>query len=551
MIGTLFRNLRIQHKLAGLVILVVIGVVVISLITVTSTERIKIDGPLYRQILKGHFLIADILPPPAYIVESYLLVWEMRHADRDELPELLQRSRTLREEYETRHAVWHNDLEPGDLKREFLEASNRPAMEFYRVRDEEYIPALRDGRLDAADTILQTRLKPLYVEHREAIDRVVRMAKALCKQTEANAALVVERERVIVMASGLAVLIALALMAWLIGRQVERPLSRNAEVLQGVARGDLLTRVDNDSKDEVGQMGRTLNHAMENLCRAMSEISMNANLLARASDGLSEISTDMSTHASEAYARSGDVSALADEVSVNVQTAASATEELGLSIREIAKSSHEAAEVATMAVAAAETANQTVGRLGESSAEIGQVVRVIGTIAEQTNLLALNATIEAARAGEAGKGFAVVANEVKELAQGTARATEDIGRRIEAIQLDSRDAVQAIARIGSIIKQIHDTQNTIASAVEEQSVSTGEIGRSAKEAARGVTDIASKVVQLARVAEGTSNGAEMTRKAASQQAVMASDLIRLVNQFNFSRDESSQKYRAAIMKEAA
>src|SRR5579884_3876613 len=173
------------------------------------------------------------------------------------------------------------------------------------------------------------------------------------------------------------------------------------------------------------------------------------------------------------------------------------------SIREISKSANEAALIASRAVTTADATNKTVARLGDSSLEIGKVIKVITSIAQQTNLLALNATIEAARAGEAGKGFAVVANEVKELAKETARATEDIGQKIEAIQHDTRVSVDAIAQIGNIIKEINDISNNIAAAVEEQTVTTNEISRNVTEAANGTTDIASNIAGVATAAQDT------------------------------------------------
>lgn len=183
--------------------------------------------------------------------------------------------------------------------------------------------------------------------------------------------------------------------------------------------------------------------------------------------------------------------------SQNVQTA---TEQMTASISEIARNATESARVASSAVELAASTNTVVSSLGESSAKIGQVLKAITTIAQQTNLLALNATIEAARAGEAGKGFAVVANEVKELAKETAKATEDIAHRIEAIQNDATDAVDAIAKIGAVIDQINDISNTIAGAVEEQTAVTNEIARSMTDSARVSTEVVST---LSAVLEGS------------------------------------------------
>jgi methyl-accepting chemotaxis protein len=305
------------------------------------------------------------------------------------------------------------------------------------------------------------------------------------------------------------------------------------EVVNAAASGDLTRDVTVKGTDAIGQMGEGLHGFLTTLRGSIGEMGQNAQALASSSEELTAVSQQMSANAEETAAQANVVSAAAEEVSKNVQTVATATEEMSASIKEIAKNASDAAKVAEQAVRVAETTNATVAKLGESSAEIGKVIKVITSIAQQTNLLALNATIEAARAGEAGKGFAVVANEVKELAKETAKATEDIGQKIEAIQGDTQSAVEAISQISAIINQINDIQNTIASAVEEQTATTNEIGRNVAEAAKGSTEIAQNITGVAQAAASTTAGANDTQKAAGELARMAAELQRVVGQFRY------------------
>ena len=290
-------------------------------------------------------------------------------------------------------------------------------------------------------------------------------------------------------------------------------------------------------KDEVGRVTKVVKIATDvtkqkngerKLQRTLAAASQNSGALGAASEQLMANSKQMVANAEETASQAGVVSAAAEQVSKNIQTVATATEEIGVSIKEIAKNAQDGASVATTAVKAAETANRTISKLGDSSTQIGKVIKVITSIAQQTNLLALNATIEAARAGEAGKGFAVVANEVKELAKETARATEDISQKIEAIQTDTRGAVSAINEISSVINRINDFQNMIATAVEEQTATTNEINRNVLEASRGAAEIAQNVIGVAQVAKGTMSGAADTQKASSELSRMAVELQSLV-----------------------
>ena len=275
------------------------------------------------------------------------------------------------------------------------------------------------------------------------------------------------------------------------------------------------------------------NHTLDIIVEPLKTTAENASTLASSSEELTAVSQQMAGNAEETAVQANVVSAASEEVSRNVASVASASEQMQASIREISKNANDSARIARNAVTVASTTNETMKKLGESSREIGNVIKVITSIAQQTNLLALNATIEAARAGEAGKGFAVVANEVKELAKQTAKATEEISQKIEAIQGVTKGAVTAIEEISTIINQINDISNSIASAVEEQTATTNEIGRSVNEAAQGVNDIAKNIGGVATAARNTTQGANDTKTASLQLSEMAARLQAAVAKFTF------------------
>lgn len=304
-------------------------------------------------------------------------------------------------------------------------------------------------------------------------------------------------------------------------------------VVTAAAQGDLTQKVSVQGDDAIGQMGEGLGRLLESLRESIESISGSATTLASSSEELTATSQQMSRNSDQTDSQASVVAEASKSVAENVQTVASGTEELSASIKEIAISATRAAEIANEAVQVADDTNQTVSKLGESSQEIGQVIKVITSIAQQTNLLALNATIEAARAGDAGKGFAVVANEVKELAKETAKATEDISLRIEAIQSDTTESVTAIEKIGTIIAQINDIQGTIASAVEEQTATTNEMARNVSDANSGTQEIVQTITGVANAAQETSRGATGVEGAASDLSKMANSLQVMVSKFQF------------------
>ncbi|MEV4349271.1 methyl-accepting chemotaxis protein [Actinoplanes sp. NPDC049596] len=326
-------------------------------------------------------------------------------------------------------------------------------------------------------------------------------------------------------------LVLALLLGFLVARKIVQSLSRVTYVCDGLAEGDLTRETGLQTRDEPGKMGRSLDAAMARLRATIATIEGSAASLAGASEQMTGTSAQIAASAEQASAQAQAVSAAAEEVSRSVETVSAGSEEMGASIREISQNAAEAARVASEAVTVTASTSAIMNKLGESSAEIGNVIKTITAIAEQTNLLALNATIEAARAGEMGKGFAVVASEVKDLAQETARATEDISRRVETIQADTGGAVAAIEEISIVIERISEFQTTIASAVEEQTATTAEMNRSVAEASGGTNEIAQNITGVAEAARMTSQGVAETQQATAELARMSTELSGLVSTF--------------------
>ncbi|TFV52216.1 methyl-accepting chemotaxis protein [Blastococcus sp. TF02A-35] len=332
-----------------------------------------------------------------------------------------------------------------------------------------------------------------------------------------------------------AVLIALlgGVIAQLVGRRLTKPLTdlrdRMAEIADG--EGDLTQRMDDSRDDEVGQLSGAFNRFVEKVASTVRDIHRCAQEVASSAAGVSTVADGLAKRAARSRDQAQGAHGVAADISASVSSAAAGAEEMGVSITEIARSAAEAAEVGRQAASLAEQTESTIAALGASSAEIGDVVKVISGVAEQTNLLALNATIEAARAGDAGKGFAVVANEVKELAQEAAKASEEIAQRVQGIQSETTAAVGSISRIAEVVRSINDHQTTIASAVEEQTATTRELTRSVATAAQGAGTVTTTLTTVSQDADDSAADVERARSAAQELDGLSKELNRLLAAF--------------------
>jgi methyl-accepting chemotaxis protein len=522
------RGLGIRTRLLGAILIVALTTLIVG---VFGIQRMSMLSDRAQEVYETGTVPLDKIRA----LESTW--WEYRnHRSTASVPNLP--AETLAR---TRESVKTTEAEIGELLIELesvpMNGSTRAAYVSYRDSVQAYLEALPKvaAAFAAGDKAALGTMLPQMTEMELTANEQIAVASseagafAASTAREAQDAYSSARSfTLVIIGMGLAVSLLLAL--W-VARTVTRPVQRIRDVLDVVAGGDLRARVEVSGNDELAHAGDSLNRTLDSIGGVLSLVSASSTRLAEASDKLNVASDAIAVNAQTAAGQAHAVVTSAGEVAASVDTVATGSSQMETAIREIAHNATEAARVAGQAVDVAENTTKTVGKLGDSSQEIATVIKLINGIAEQTNLLALNATIEAARAGEAGKGFAVVASEVKELAQETARATEDISQRVEAIQADTAGAVEAISQISSVIGEINDFQATIAAAVEEQTATTNEMNRNVAEAASGSQDIAAAISSLAAGTQETNERVADAQRAAEELSRMSGELQDAVGRF--------------------
>ncbi len=442
-----------RQKFAALGILLIAGFALVTWKTRSIMDDVMVNGPLYHQVVQGQDIVADILPPPKFIVEAHLLAY--RIIDRPPGPDrdqLLERFEECRSEFEDRQVHWARELEGGrngteraepKLVEQLLHTSYEPAEEYFQLAQARFIPAVAAENPNVARSVLVKEMEPLFIAHREAIQQTVAAARSLIAEKEAMAGAEVESGRVWSLGLGLGVLGVLALVAYLAFRSVLRAMEQVTLRMKSMAEGeaDLTARLGLKSNDEVGRLAHQVDAFVAKIGGLVKNAAGSTAALRETCQTVAETSRSQESTVQQFGASTAQVAAAVREISAT-QT------ELVSAMGDVQRAAHESAQTAVAGrdglgemrgamqslAGSSASISERLTTINDRTQDISSIVVAITKVADQTNLLSVNAAIEAEKAGDAGRGFLVVAREIRRLADQTAQATLDIERMVAAMQ---------------------------------------------------------------------------------------------------------------------
>ena len=514
---------KISSKLYLSFTVVIVGFMLFGLYFFNTLNTLKVNGPIYRQLVEGKDLVADILPPPNYIIETYLAAYELRDCMGDgvNVSRLTARLKELKGEYDKRHEYWKNETilfkDNEAIRKTMVDESYAPAIEFYRVLDGEYIPAIRANDRSLVDSILNGKLKALYDKHRICIDQVVRMTNEQNLVIEQSSAKLERQSLAVCVALCAVSIIAGFALMLLIARSIMRPINLTTEMLRKIGEGDLTGRVEISSRDEISEMAVYFNRTIDKVKVLIAAISAQSESLLRvgtelvssmkdASCATEEIGSGIRSVNDQTISQSASVAeanAAMEQISRNIEQLNGYIEQQSSSVIQSSAAVNQmiesiatvtdkldlnAGNVKALAIlsdsgkADLDGVLSSISAVAKDTEGLLDISQIIQDIASQTNLLSMNAAIEAAHAGNAGKGFAVVADEIRKLAESSGSQAKTVSNTLKKIN-DSMTGItgatdlllRKFADIDSGIQQFSAQEQGIMSAMAEQSAGSKEI----------------------------------------------------------------------------
>lgn len=509
-----FSSLRIASRLGLLLILSLFCFGVFAVVALNVLDKSRINGQAYHQIIDGKDLVADILPPPLFTVEFMnnvqLLARNPGRTDRDSL---VQKIHTLKKDFESRAQVWEADPPIPTIRTELLQ-SHVSAQKLFEVFDKKFVICLEKKDKSCLEALLVNEMEPLFEEHQVHIDKTVALTNAQNTVVENEVKDLLAKSAWVLGLTGGVTVFLMVFLGVVINRSIKKNLQQLKEQSDVLSHGALdldFTIRGNPSAvhREFQDLVVGANAVMEHASKPIATLKNNGSTLRDVGLATQNIAAKLQAEAQAANTRVQALSQIAVELQSHLSdsnihmgksvseldTIATATEEMSVTISEIAKNTAHARMLTEQAHQLSEQASKDIGLLGEAAIAIGEITLAIQSISSQTNLLALNATIEAARAGAAGKGFAVVANEIKDLARQTSHSAEDIRKKIDAIQVGTKAATATVADISQSVHTVNENVTMIATTVEEQSLTTREIATSIHRVNQGVRETNDSVNQ--------------------------------------------------------